>query len=141
LPRYYRLAATTVLPSTTMGEAFGLVLVESLASGTPVVATDLPGVRTVVEHGSDGLLVAPGNPAALAGAIGRLTRYATMREVMGMRGRAKVEGRYHWALIGRRLETLYAQVLDEGATLPAFHLRRSPQFASTTMDGASHEIK
>ena len=57
LPDYYRTADVCVLPSVTMGEAFGLVLVESLASGTPVIASRLPGVRTVVDHGVDGLLV------------------------------------------------------------------------------------
>ncbi len=51
LPDYYRLADVTVLPSINSGEAFGLVLLESLACATPVIASSLPGVRTVVADG------------------------------------------------------------------------------------------
>lgn len=124
LPRYYRLADVTVLPSVTMGEAFGLVLVESLASGTPVVASDLPGVRTVVTHGSDGLLADPNNPASLAGAIGWILRYEGRQHVMGMSGRMKVEQAYDWRQIGRRLESVYGQVLAHDTKAPVWHLRR-----------------
>src|SRR5262249_42463193 len=64
-PPFFRSADLTVLPSSPP-ESFGLVLIESLACGTPVVASDIPGVRTVVSHGVDGLLVKPNNPTALA---------------------------------------------------------------------------
>jgi glycosyltransferase involved in cell wall biosynthesis len=112
LPRYYRLADLTVLPSTTMGEAFGLVLVESLASGTPVIATNLPGVRTVVNHGIDGLLVEPGDPVALAKALEWMLSDDQRRQAMGTGGRAKVEACYDWTHIGERLEAIYWQVLE-----------------------------
>jgi len=49
LREFYQLADVTILPSTTRGEAFGLVLLESLACGTPVIASNLPGVKTVVD--------------------------------------------------------------------------------------------
>lgn len=61
LADYYRLVDVTVLPSTTAGEAFGLTLIESLACGTPVIASALPGVRTVVADRQDGYLVLPNN--------------------------------------------------------------------------------
>lgn len=121
LPRYYRLTDVTVLPSVTMGEAFGLVLVESLASARPVIATNLPGVRTVVSQERDGLLVAPNDPAALAQALGQILDDADRSRAMGLAGRAKVESLYDWAQIGARLETIYQQVLDEARqTAPAY---------------------
>lgn len=107
LPGYYRMAEMAVLPSTTMGEAFGLVLVEAMACGRPAVASSLPGVRTVVDDGRDGLLVPPGQPEALAAAIGTLAEDDALREQLGARGRAKVVARYAWEQLGVRLETLY----------------------------------
>ena len=113
LPDYYRLAEVTVLPSTTAGEAFGLVLVESLACGTPVVASDLPGVRTVVDHRRDGLLAPPGDARALAQAIADVLADEQERLAMGRRGRARVAARYSWDRIGDRLEEIYRDVLAE----------------------------
>jgi glycosyltransferase involved in cell wall biosynthesis len=108
------MADVTVLPSTTMGEAFGLVLVESLACGTPVIASALPGVRTVVDHSTDGLLVQPGNVSDLANSLHTmLTMPTEQRHHMGMLGRHKVVTRYAWHRIGTLLETLYAEVLTE----------------------------
>lgn len=118
LPLYYRLADVTVLPSVTMGEAFGLVLVESLASGTPVIASDLPGVRTVVADNSDGFLVEPGDPSALAEALRCITANEDARIEMGVRGRRKVEQHYTWAQIAARLEGLYLAVLRKSQTAP-----------------------
>jgi glycosyltransferase involved in cell wall biosynthesis len=123
LPGYYRLADVTVLPSVTMGEAFGLVLVESLASATPVIASNLPGVRTVVQHGRDGLLVEPRDPTALADAIGDVLRDANRGQAMGRQGRAKVEAQYDWTQIGARLEAIYRQVLHDAKVSPRSNLR------------------
>ncbi|HEY0606515.1 MAG TPA: glycosyltransferase family 4 protein [Herpetosiphonaceae bacterium] len=121
LPRYYRLADVTVLPSVTMGEAFGLVLVESLASARPVIATNLPGVRTVVSQERDGLLVEPNDPAALAQALGQILGDGHRSRNMGQVGRTKVELLYDWAQIGARLEAIYQQVLSEAKrTAPAY---------------------
>ena len=117
LPPYFRSADLTILPSSPP-ESFGLVLVESLACGTPLVASNIPGVRTVVEHGRDGLLVEPHNPLALAEAITRVLRDEGERREMGRRGRAKVEARYDWLAIGARLEATYQHILGE-IELPA----------------------
>ncbi len=125
LPDYYRLADVTVLPSTTMGEAFGLVLLESLASGAPVIASNLPGVRTVVDHGRDGLLVPPADAAALAEAISRVFGDEMARKAMGLAGRRKVESRYDWQCIGEQLEEVYEQVLawQRGTSRPEWAMR------------------
>jgi glycosyltransferase involved in cell wall biosynthesis len=110
----YRAADVLVLPSVTRGEAFGMVLLEAMASGRPTIATDLPGVRSVVDPGRDGLLVPPGDAAALAAAIGEVAAMpAEQRAAMGATGRAKVERDYGWERIGDRLEALYDGVLAE----------------------------
>ncbi len=111
LPAHYVLADALVLPSTTMGEAFGLVLLEALACQTPVIASNLPGVRSVVANGEDGLLVEPGDAEDLAAKLVALLGDSRRRRRMGERGRAKVEARYTWERIGTRLETIYRQVL------------------------------
>jgi glycosyltransferase involved in cell wall biosynthesis len=67
----YRSAAVTVLPSVTQEEAFGIVLIESMACGTPVVASALPGVRGVIGDEA-GVAVPPGDVPSLADAIGEL---------------------------------------------------------------------
>jgi glycosyltransferase involved in cell wall biosynthesis len=112
LPDFYRLADVTVLPSVSMGEAFGLVLLEAMACAKPVIASDLPGVRAVVNHGMDGLLVEPNNPAALANSLRTILKDDNLRRVMGRSGRAKVEASYGWEHIGVKLENIYRQVLN-----------------------------
>jgi glycosyltransferase involved in cell wall biosynthesis len=101
------------LPSDAT-ESFGIVLIEAMASGCPVIATDLPGVRTIVAHGRDGLLIAPGNVEALCQAIATVALMPiAARRAMGQAGRAKVEACYDWERIGERLETMYAEVVAE----------------------------
>jgi glycosyltransferase involved in cell wall biosynthesis len=116
LPGAYHAADALILPSVTRGEAFGMVLIEAMASGRPVVATSLPGVRSVVADGQDGFLVPPADEGALAAALARLAAMpASDRAAMGALGRAKVEREYGWERIADRLEAIYADVLAEGA--------------------------
>lgn len=114
LPDYYRLADVTVLPSVTRGEAFGLVLLESLACATPVVATNLPGVRTVVDHGKDGYLAQPGDPMDLSEKLSHLLKLpaAQLRD-FGWNGRKKVEQKYGWNVIGNQLVAIYQEILAQ----------------------------
>jgi len=116
LADYYRLAQVTVLPSITMGEAFGLVLIESLACGTPVIASNLPGVRSVVTDGLDGLLARPGDIPDLAEKIAHMLALPeAQRRAMGAAGRRKVERQYTWELAADRLEAIYRDILSESA--------------------------
>ena len=112
LPAHYAASDLLVLPSTTMGEAFGVVLLEAMACGKPVIASNLPGVRSVVDDGRDGLLVRPGDVEDLAEKVQRLLADGSARREMGVRGRKKVEERYDWPRIVPRLEEFYAEVLS-----------------------------
>lgn len=113
LPDFYRLADVTVLPSTTMGEAFGLVLVESMACATPVIASSLPGVRSVVSEGVDGGLVQPGDSSDLHDRLEWLGQMSpAQRRQMGLAGRRKVEECYTWPYLAGRLENTYRELLN-----------------------------
>lgn len=113
LPEYYNAADVVVLPSLAV-ESFGIVLIEAMACRKPVIATDLPGVRSVVADSQDGFLVPPGDPAALAYRILQLIDDPRLRDKMGAGGRAKVEDRYAWPKIIPRLVRMYEEVLDGG---------------------------
>jgi len=116
LPSYYAMSNLLVLPSTTEGEAFGLVLVEAMACGKPVIASDLPGVRSVVDEGITGLLAKPGSVGDLVDKIGSLLSQPDVMTRMGIEGRKKAETRYAWHNIGLLLERLYEEVLEGRAT-------------------------
>lgn len=113
LPAHYAACHLLVLPSTTMGEAFGLVLLEAMASARPVIASNLPGVRSVVSDGQDGLLVQPGDVADLVAKMSLLLADPHRCREMGQRGRATVEQRYDWPVILPQLLHIYEQVLHD----------------------------
>lgn len=115
LPAFYNAADIAVLPSIHT-ESFGLVLVESMASGTPVVATALPGVRTVVQDGVDGLLVRPGSLEDLAQALKRLLSDPALRTNMGAAGHAKVARMYGWDRAADQLLSVYDLVLGRASS-------------------------
>jgi len=104
----YRDARLTVLPSEY--EAFGLVLLESLAAGTPVVASRVGGIPEVVDDGKAGLLVPPKSPSALAEAIGRLWTDPGLARRLGEYGRDQVVPRFRWDALADRLDALYREV-------------------------------
>lgn len=114
LPAHYALCDLLVLPSTTMCEAFGVVLLEAMACGKPVIASNLPGVRSVVSDGEDGLLVRPGDVDDLVRKIQILLDAPQRRQEMGEQGRTKVEEKYVWPKITPRLVQVYEEVLANG---------------------------
>lgn len=114
LPSIYSAADVLVLPSTEV-ESFGLVQIEALACGTPVVTSDLPGVRTIVDHGVDGYLVPPNNLAALSAALDRICRDRVLSRQLGAAGRRKVLRSYAWERVGSDLESIYKELLTERA--------------------------
>jgi glycosyltransferase involved in cell wall biosynthesis len=107
LARHYNLADIFVLPSIDKSEAFGLVLLEAASSGKPVIASNLPGVRSVVKEGENGLLFQPKNEGDLASRISYLLSNEELRKKMGEAGRKMVEESYSWERIGKKLEEVY----------------------------------
>ena len=107
LPRYYNAADVCVVPS--FYESFGLVAVEALACGTPVIASQVGGLPKVVRHGENGLLVPERTPAAFAAAIGRLYRDDAARLALAARARASVEPLV-WGAVARRIAELYCSL-------------------------------
>ena len=89
-------ADVLVLPSDA--EGFGLVLIEAMAAGVPVIGTNVPGIRDVIEDGISGLLVPARNPRALANAIVRVLSDAPLREKLIAGGRDRVRRLYDWAI-------------------------------------------
>jgi glycosyltransferase involved in cell wall biosynthesis len=101
----YREAAVTVLPSEY--EAFGLVLLESLAQGTPVIASRVGGIPEVVDDGRAGLLVPPGSVPELSAAIRRLWEDPALGRRLGEYGRSTVVPRFTWEALADRLDAIY----------------------------------
>lgn len=111
LPHLYRRALILVLPSVSGAEAFGLAALEAQACGVPVVASDLPGVRTVVAHGETGFLVPPCDAHALAERLTYLCEHADVRRVMGRRARERVLERFTWSRHIERLIQQYGELM------------------------------
>ena len=108
----YRACDVFVLPSTERTEAFGLVQVEAMASGLPVVSTDLPtGVPWVNEHGVTGLVVPPADAAALAGGLGRLLGDPALRATLGQAGRRRAVERF----AQRRMVDRFVEIMESVA--------------------------
>lgn len=111
LPEYYRLADLCVLPSIHQGEAFGMVLLEAFASGLPVVATDIPGVRTVAVQA--GLVVPPNDALTLAEAIAGFFYPGADRSSWRARARDVAVNKYAWGPIVEKLEGMYEELVRE----------------------------
>ncbi|MBI4133776.1 glycosyltransferase family 4 protein [Candidatus Uhrbacteria bacterium] len=110
LARYYSIADVLVLPSTDRSEALGLVLLEAQASGVPVIASDLPGVRTALEDQTTGFLVTPRDVEMLWKALAWILTHPEEHEAMRRAARARIEAQYRWDPIIDRLEGIYRDV-------------------------------
>ncbi len=110
LPRIYASADIFCSPATG-GESFGIVLLEAMATGVPVIASAIPGFSHVVHAGREGLLVPPGEPAAWAQAITGLLGDPAQRRSMSRHGIATAQG-YDWRVVVDGILEVYAQARE-----------------------------
>jgi glycosyltransferase involved in cell wall biosynthesis len=105
-------AADLLLLTTEPPESFGIVLIEAMACGLPAIATDYPGVRAVIEPGDNGLVVPPGDPGAVAAALGEMVAMgADGRRRMGAEGRGRAERLWAWPRLVERMDDAYRQAI------------------------------
>ncbi|MCA1587565.1 MAG: glycosyltransferase family 4 protein [Chloroflexi bacterium] len=107
--RYFASADIFVAPNTGQ-ESFGIVLLEAMAAGVPIVASDIHGFKRVVERNVQGLLVEPKNPRALAAALYRLANDPELRHEMGEAGRVRAP-EYSWERVTDRIVDFYYEVM------------------------------
>ncbi len=112
MPDVLRKAQLVVLPSIHR-EGLPKVLLEAAACACPLVATDVPGCREIVRHEVNGLLVPPGNAAALASAITRLLESPDMRRQFGTAGRTIVESEFSEKIVVEQTLALYGRMLEK----------------------------
>lgn len=108
-PVYYRAADIFCLPSTNMGESFGIVNLEAMACGIPIISSKLGGIPDIVKDMENGILVKPGDSKSLADAMIFLLENEDIRKKMGTDGRKKVE-EYSWEKIAEKTEDVYKRL-------------------------------
>jgi phosphatidylinositol alpha-mannosyltransferase len=109
LPRYYRTCTVYCAPSTG-SESFGIVLLEAMASGRPVVATNIAGYRSVLQNGVQGLLVPPEDEEALAVALERILLNPAMGSAMGEAG-VRRAWEFSWDSVTDKVLEYYYELL------------------------------
>jgi glycosyltransferase involved in cell wall biosynthesis len=110
LPALFSQATVFALP--TLLEPFGLAFLDAMACGLPCVGTHVEAVPEIVRDGETGVLVPPGDPVALAGALERVLSDPARARAMGARGRARVFASALWCHVAARLERTFSDVLD-----------------------------
>ncbi|UCE75133.1 MAG: glycosyltransferase family 4 protein [Methanomassiliicoccales archaeon] len=113
IPKYFAACDIFVLPSISRLEAFGLVVLEAMASGKPVIVSTIPGVMELVTDDINGLHTEPMNSEDLANKINYLLSNPVIRKVMGENGRKKVENEYTWDKVVREIEEIYGGVIQK----------------------------
>jgi len=126
LPRYYQTADVFCAPAIG-SESFGIILLEAMAMGKPIVASNIEGYASVISHGADGLLVPPADKDKLAQALISLLNDEALRQEMGAKGRIKAL-EHSWEHIAQRVFDYYVRVLSE----PPWN-KRFPEFEETAV--------
>lgn len=122
--KFARLRGATVFCAPSLhGESFGVVLIEAMAAGTPVVASSLDGYQNVATHDVDALLVAPGDVDALSAALRRVLDDAALADRLQRAGRVRATGFSMTALAQAYVE-IYEEMLATAVVAPPTALRR-----------------
>lgn len=109
----YRYSDVTVVPSTY--EPFGIVALEAMAEGAPLVVSDVGGLASIVQHGVNGLKALPGHVDSLAEQIDRLLGDTALARRLAEEGRRQVRERYSWDSVARSTLAVHTDVMDSHA--------------------------
>ena len=107
--KMYKCADVSVFPSTY--EPFGIVALEAMLSGIPVVVSDIGGLNEIVEHGIDGMKSYAGNPNSLADSILELFYNPQLAENVVKKAKLKVKNEYNWAKIAQDTHFIYQKAI------------------------------
>jgi phosphatidylinositol alpha-mannosyltransferase len=110
-PRYFKTADVYCSPATSR-ESFGIVLLEAMAVGKPVVASNIDGYSSVITHGQDGLLVPPRDTGSLTQTLISILSDKKLQQKLSRKARLTAEN-YSWERIAQRVNDYYNKVLDE----------------------------
>jgi phosphatidyl-myo-inositol alpha-mannosyltransferase len=109
--RYFASADIFCAPATG-GESLGIVLLEAMAAGKPIVASNIGGYATVISHNVDGLLTPPRNSTRLADTLGQLLKYESLRQRLALAALQKARV-YAWPRVSSQILDYYYELLDE----------------------------
>ncbi|RMG64790.1 MAG: glycosyltransferase [Chloroflexi bacterium] len=120
LPDYYRAADIYAIPANSRAEAFGIAILEAMASGLPVISTEV-GTATswINQHGATGLVIPPRDPQAIVQAVNTL-RDAALRRAMGEAARQRVRAEFTLERMAARIQAVYDEVLATPRTATSF---------------------
>jgi phosphatidylinositol alpha-1,6-mannosyltransferase len=112
LPAHYQHAALLVFPSVAE-EGLGLVVIEAMGCGCPVLISDLPALADVVIDGQTGFLFPQGDHAKLALRLDELMRQPALRTAVAERGREAILSHFDWSVVGENYRTLYDELRQQ----------------------------
>ena len=119
LPRYYRTATIFTAPSTG-SESFGIILLEAMAAGVSIVASDIAGYRSVLTQSKEGLLIEPENELAIAQAVTGLLDNPQLRTSMAAKGQYTAQ-QYDWKVVAPRILEYYGELIQARADQKGQH--------------------
>ncbi len=112
LPSYYAATDVVVLPSTSRLEAFGIVGLEGMASGKPLILSDIPGVRDVISN-EEGFIVEPLDPDSITEALEKIWNGPEMAKQMGKKGRKRVVKLFSWEKVAKDVEKIFYDITSK----------------------------
>ena len=112
LPAYYAATDVVILPSTSRLEAFGIVGLEGMATGKPLILSDIPGVRDVISS-DEGFIVEPLDPEAIKTSIEKIWNSPEMAKQMGKKGRERVEKLFSWEKVSKDIEKIFYEITSK----------------------------
>jgi glycosyltransferase involved in cell wall biosynthesis len=108
----YNQSELFVLPSTGIQEGFGIVLLEALACGTPVIATNIVGIAKEIKDNKCGIIIPCNDAKKLAQAIIRIIKNINLQKKMIIKGKSLIQDKYDWNKIVKMVENIYLEVIS-----------------------------